>query len=75
MSVAVETQAGFKAGPTKRLFNGIYNLRSNSGVSSDVDPEGGRFLMIRPAEESTAPAQVRVVMNWVEELRRIVTVK
>jgi len=75
MSVAVETQAGFKAGPPKRLFSGIYNLRSNSGVTYDVDPKGGRFLMIRPAEESTAPSQLRVVLNWGEELRRIAPVK
>jgi eukaryotic-like serine/threonine-protein kinase len=75
MSVAVETSTGFKAGPPKRLFSGIYNLRSNSGVSYDVDPKGSRFLMIRPAEESTAPSQLRVVLNWAEELRRIAPVK
>jgi eukaryotic-like serine/threonine-protein kinase len=74
MSVAVETRTAFQAGTPRRLFNGIYNLRSNSGVSYDVDPKGGRFLMIRPAEDITAP-QVRVVVNWDHELRRIAPVK
>jgi Tol biopolymer transport system component len=71
LSVAVETRLAFQVGAPKKLFGGIYNLRSNSGVSYDVDPKGGRFLMIRPAEESTAPAEVRVVVNWFEELRRV----
>jgi Tol biopolymer transport system component len=70
MSVAVETTTAFQAGTPWRLFDGIYNLRSNSGVSYDVDPKGGRFLMIRPAEDITAH-QVRVVLNLAEELRRI----
>jgi serine/threonine-protein kinase len=75
MSVAVETRPAFQAGTPKTLFNGTYNLRSNSGVSYDVDPKGGRFLMIRPAEYSTTPAQVRVVVNWFEDLRRLAPMK
>ena len=71
MSVAVETRSAFQAGTPKTLFNGTYNLGSNSGVSYDVDPKGGRFLMIRPAEDSTTPAQLRVVVNWFEDLRRL----
>ena len=75
MSVAVETRPTFQAGTPKTLFSGTYNLRSNSGVSYDVDPKGGRFLMIRPAEDSASPAQVRVVVNWFEELRRLAPMK
>jgi len=71
MSVAVETRPSFQAAKPKNLFSGVYNLRSNSGVTYDVDPKGGRFLMIRPAEESTSPAEARVVLNWFEELRRV----
>jgi Tol biopolymer transport system component len=71
MSVAVETRPSFQASTPKRLFSGIFNQRSNSGVSYDVDPKGGRFLMIRPVEDSETPFQVRVVVNWFDELRRL----
>ncbi len=71
MSVAVEARPAFQAGTPKNLFSGIYNLRSASSVSYDVDPKGGRFLMIRPMGDPTARAQVRVVLNWFDELRRL----
>jgi len=73
MSAQVETSPSFKSGTPHRLFNGIYNLRSASGVSYAVDPKGGRFLMIRTAEDTTA--QVEVVVNWFDELRRLLPVK
>jgi serine/threonine-protein kinase len=75
MSVAVETRLAFQASTPRKLFSGIYNLRSNSGVSYDVDPKGGRFLMIRPAEDEDSAAPVRVVVNWFEELRRSAPMK
>ncbi len=71
MSVAVDTRSGFQAGPPKTLFGGVLNLRSNSGISYDVDPKGNRFLMLRQKEEDSSAAQVRIVLNWFEELRRL----
>jgi Tol biopolymer transport system component len=71
LSAAVEIRPSFQAATPRSLFNGIYNLRSNSGVSYDVDPKGDRFIMIRPAEDTNAPGQVQVVVNWFSELRRI----
>ncbi|HEU5239637.1 MAG TPA: protein kinase, partial [Pyrinomonadaceae bacterium] len=74
MSVSVEPGATLHAGTPKELFKGVYDLRSNSGVTYDVDPKTNRFLMIRPADDATAPTQIRVVVNWFEELRRAVPV-
>jgi serine/threonine-protein kinase len=71
MSAAVQTRPSFQASTPKRLFNGVFNQRSNSGVSYDVDPKGGRFLMIRPVADSETAAQVRVVVSWFDELRRL----
>jgi Tol biopolymer transport system component len=71
MSVAVDTRSGFQAGTPKTLFNGVLNLRSNSGISYDVDPKSNRFLMLRQKEEDSSAAQVRIVLNWFEELRRL----
>jgi len=70
MSVTCETSPAFHAGAPKELFKGIFDLRSNSGVTYDIDPKSGRFLMIRPAQETSAATQMRMVLNWFEELRR-----
>ncbi len=71
MSVSIDAGSAFKVGTPKELFKGVYDLRSNSGVTYDVDPKGGRFLMIRTIEDSSAPSPVRVVLNWFSELRRV----
>jgi serine/threonine-protein kinase len=71
MAVSVD-KAAFHAGTPKNLFSGVFDLRSNSGVTYDVDPRGGRFLMIRPVEDTGSRARVRMVMNWFDELRRVV---
>ena len=75
MSVPIETTAAFQSGKPVQLFRGIYDLRSNSGVSYDVDPKGGRFLMIRLVDDVNPPTEVRVVLNWFDELRRLVPPK
>jgi serine/threonine-protein kinase len=75
LGVPIDTQAGFQAGTPKNLFNEVYDLRSNSGVTYDVDPRSGRFLLIRPPKEDVSTAQVRIVLNWFGELRRLVPVK
>jgi hypothetical protein len=39
----------------------------------DVSPDGQRFLMLRrPAQAAGGPGQVNIVLNWFEELRRLV---
>jgi serine/threonine protein kinase len=73
--VPIETRTGFQAGTPKNLFGEIYDLRSNSGETYDVDPRGGRFLLIRPPKEEVSSAQVKVVLNWFSELRRVVPAK
>jgi len=72
MGVTCEVQPTFKAGTPKDLFKGIFDLRSNSGVTYDVDPKSGRLLMIRPAEGSIETTKMKVVLNWFEEVKRLV---
>jgi hypothetical protein len=38
----------------------------------DVSPDGRRFLMIKEAEVDEAVGQIVVVVNWFEELKRLV---
>jgi hypothetical protein len=35
----------------------------------------GRFIMIEPGQPDTSPAQITLVQNWFEELRRRVPMK
>jgi len=71
MTVTCEVNPTFQASTPKELFKGVFDLRSNSGVTYDVDPKGERFLMIRPEGTSEA-TQMRIVLNWFGELRRVV---
>jgi len=75
MSVKCETNPTFHASAPAELFKGAFDLRTNSGVTYDVDPKGARFLMIRTAEEITPATQMKVVLNWFDELRRLVPAK
>ena len=73
MHVVVLSREPFRAGTPQKLFDGIYNVRSDTGVSYDVDPKTGRFLMTRLADAAAAaPASsLKIVLNWFEDLRRV----
>jgi hypothetical protein len=73
MVAPVESGDTFRSGTPRLLFEGVYNLRSDSLRSYDVDPVTGRFLMIRPLEEGQAPPSIRITLNWFAELRRLAT--
>lgn len=70
MSVTVETKGDFKASAPKLAFEGPYvNV---PGVSYDVASDG-RFVVIAGPPES-APKNINLVLNWFDELRRLVPV-
>ncbi len=49
----------------------------NPGRMYDIATDGQRFLMIKHggADGTAAPASLNVVLNWTEELKRLVPVK
>ena len=60
-------------GPFKpfKLFLDCRERERNYAIS----PDGKRFLMSKvmgPTEETSAPTQINVVLNWFEELKRLV---
>jgi dipeptidyl aminopeptidase/acylaminoacyl peptidase len=69
------TQPGFAAGKPHELFEGNY-LKNSSGYARpnyDVSTDGQRFLMIKAIDEGrAATTQINVVLNWTEELKRLV---
>jgi serine/threonine-protein kinase len=72
MHADVVSRQAFGAGTPVKLFDGIENIRSDTGNSYDVDPKTGRFLMTRSADPAAAPSvtSLNVVLNWFEDLRR-----
>ena len=68
MGASVGAGPTFEASPPRQLMSGIYNLRNESGISYDVDPKTGRFVMIRPGEDAVEAYSLRVVVNWTREL-------
>ncbi len=68
MAVAVETKLEFKAGTPSTLFKGRYV--HDIFIHYDVSPDGQRFLMIKEAEKGQD--RINVVLNWFEELKRLV---
>ncbi len=38
----------------------------------DVTPDGQRFVMVQAAEQEAGAGQINIVLNWFEELKRLV---
>jgi hypothetical protein len=72
MSVAVTTQPGFSASAPRFVAHTPPALSTRLGNTRyDVSPDGQRFLFVKASADSGTPDEVRVVLNWTEELKRI----
>jgi Tol biopolymer transport system component/predicted Ser/Thr protein kinase len=79
MAVAVDTEPMFSVGKPKVLFKGNYISGYVEGLGFDIDPNTGRFLMIKPAvtefqRTNTESRKINIVLNWDEELKQRVPV-
>jgi serine/threonine-protein kinase len=70
MQVSVDRTTRFATRPPRLMFDGSFNLRSDSGISYHPHPDGKRLVMIRRAE-SQSSGGVRVITNWLRELSGI----
>jgi Tol biopolymer transport system component len=66
MAVKIETEPTFHFQPPELLFEGGFH---HANPSYDIGPDG-RFLMIKLTEEPRG--QINIVLNWFEELKRLV---
>jgi len=76
MVAEIETEPDFSwSSPESVLDTGGY-LMQLTGRTYDIHPDGQRFLMIKPATAETTDGeelpQLIVVLNWFEELKRLV---
>jgi len=70
MVVEVQSEPAFTSGRPQLVFEVPY-LRDQFATSNyDISPDGQRFLMIK-ADQAEVP-QINVVLNWFEELKRLV---
>jgi len=69
--VPIEPGAAFSPGKPEALFSGMTPPVTDSGQTYGVAPKGERFLVLRPARENAGPPEVRLVLNWFDELRAL----
>jgi hypothetical protein len=73
MVAAFETKPTFAPAKPRLVFEGHYETGLFSfHPNYDVSPDGQRFLMIKASEQESAATQINVVVNWSEELKRLV---
>jgi serine/threonine-protein kinase len=76
MAVNIATQPVFAPSRPTVLFTGDYVPGTTPNPNYDVSRDGRRFLMVKPsARENATSMQIIVVLNWHEELKRLVPTK
>jgi serine/threonine-protein kinase len=70
MNVEVDTSATFRVLTPRALFD-TPPLVQNRGLSYDVSPDGTRFLMLKSGASAEQQTELRVVINWIDELERV----
>ena len=72
MAVSFITEPGLRVGKPRLLFEGRYKGGWPWGRNYDIAPDDKRFIMITVEEQKEKPTQINMILNWSEELKRIV---
>jgi eukaryotic-like serine/threonine-protein kinase len=80
VAVSVKTGTTFSHDAPRKLFQDKYikGIEIGGFLEWDVHPDGKRFLMIKesaPESASGGPRRINIVLNWFEELKRLVPKK
>jgi Tol biopolymer transport system component len=70
MAVDIFTTPEFSAGRPQLVIQGAYS--NPVGISYNVHPDGERFLLLRTPEDNDQPLVPQIIVNWDEELNRLV---
>jgi hypothetical protein len=68
--VSVDTSGGLAVGKPRRLFAQQFAIQFDSQQYFPVGTDG-RLLMMRPNDDRAQAPELRVMLNWVEELKRL----
>jgi serine/threonine-protein kinase len=77
MAVSIDTRPPVRVGKPEVLFERAYYRTRPGHRTHDLDPSGTRFLMVKPDESADATgggSRIQIVLNWHEELKRLVPV-
>jgi Tol biopolymer transport system component len=74
MTADIRTAPTFAVGTPRALFEGRFIRSPNDVAAYDVAADG-RFLMVQPLHPDPPANQIQVVLNWFEELKRLVPTK
>jgi serine/threonine-protein kinase len=72
MVVEIDTGPELRISDPRLLFEGPFQRSTDIGYAYDVSPDGRRFLMMQVSEDREAARELVVVLNWFEELKRLV---
>lgn len=67
MVVGIATEGRLDVGSPERLFDADERLDSNN---YDVSPDAERFIMVQ--SDPSSSTELRLVINWFEELKELV---
>ena len=70
MAADIRFEPELEVGEPRKLFQGNFQPAPWLNPNYDVSPDGERFLMIRPTAD--APREIHVIVNWFQELERLV---
>jgi len=76
MVADVGTRGGFTASAPRLLFDRPYAhgvIFANERASYDVAPDGQHFLMLKADQSQSSLLELRVVLNWAQEVTRRVS--
>ena len=78
MAVGIDTEPRLRAGTPSALFSGRYRSGGlTNPIPYDVSPDGQQFLVIKdlqPGDTAFGQAEIVVIENWAEELKRLVPI-
>ena len=77
MAVDIKTSPALIVGRPRMMFEGTFKAAAASmnGRSFAPLPDGRHFVMARAGSSSDPPHEIRVVLNWYDELKRLVPTK
>jgi serine/threonine-protein kinase len=66
----IKSIPSFAAAKPRLLFEGNYEGPLASRPNFDISPDGRRFLMLQAIDHGQSTTEIKIVPNWIEEVRR-----
>ena len=73
MAASVTTEPEIQIGTPRVLFEDDYQTGTYLQMPNyTITPDGSRIIMIRSDEELGKSSEIRIVVNWLDELEKLV---